>query len=106
MATADWTNDNVITCNLNLEDWSPVGSYRCHVLLITEDDGTLSGVALNLPGAGSCGASEEEVIANVQEAVKGVIDSYRRSGKVIPWVDSTHSKLPDGAKQKWILVNA
>jgi predicted RNase H-like HicB family nuclease len=106
MASINWTNDGVVDCNLKLEDWVPVDSYRCHVLLISEDDNTLSGVVLNLPGAGSCGATEEETLGNVKEAVKGVIDSYRRSGKAIPWIDSRESKIPEGARQKWILVNA
>ena len=35
-------------------------SYRCHLAIIREDDASFSAIALNLPGAGSIGDTEED----------------------------------------------
>lgn len=80
-------------------------SYRCHVLLLKEDDGSYSALVLNLPGAGSCGDTEEEAMRNAREAVCGAIESYLDAGEEIPWLDSLTGDIPEGAKHKWILVN-
>jgi predicted RNase H-like HicB family nuclease len=87
-------------------EWQEQAAYRCHVCLIREDDGRFSAIVLNLPGAGSCGGTEEEALENVREAVLGVIESHIAAGEGIPWRDALSSEIPDGAKQKWILVNA
>jgi predicted RNase H-like HicB family nuclease len=84
--------------------WNPE-SYRCHLAIVREDDGTFSVIVLNLPGAGSCGDTEQEAIVNTREAVSGIIHSYRDSGVDIPWACATTYTIPDGAKQKWILVD-
>lgn len=63
-------------------------------------------MVLNLPGAGSCGATEEEAIENAKEAVSGVIESYLEAGEEIPWKDSSSESIPAGATHKWIIVNA
>jgi predicted RNase H-like HicB family nuclease len=62
-------------------------------------------IVLNLSGTGSCGATEEEAIANVKEAVRGVIESYEKDGLSIPWQDSETDDIPEDAKLKWISVN-
>jgi predicted RNase H-like HicB family nuclease len=80
-------------------------SYRCHLAILCEDDGTYSAIVLNLPGAGSCGASEAEAIQNAREAAMGVISSFIEDGEEIPWVDASSEQIPEGAKQKWILVD-
>ncbi len=78
--------------------------YRCHLAVSQDEDGQFSAVALNLPGAGSCGATAEEAIANAREAVTAVIESYLEEGKEVPW----HSEyaIPPGATVSWILLNA
>lgn len=85
--------------------WSP-RVYRCHVCIIHEDDDTFSAIVLNLPGCGSCGDTEEEAIANVRDAVVGVVESHDAAGEKTPWRDAEAGDIPMGAKQKWILVNA
>jgi predicted RNase H-like HicB family nuclease len=105
MATDNWEN-NGVNLNVNADAWSESKAYRCHVLLIQEEDGTYSGIVMNLPGAGSCGDTEEETLANVREAVRGVIDSCRAHGEEIPWSESSGRDMPAGAKQQWILVDA
>ena len=60
---------------------------RCQVAVVREDDGGYSAIVLNLPGAGSCGATEEEALKNARDAVAGVVESYRDDGVEVPWVD-------------------
>jgi predicted RNase H-like HicB family nuclease len=84
-------------------EWNP-HSYRCHVAVIREDDGSFSTIVLNLPGAGSCGESEEIAFVNVREAIAEVAASYEDAGEEIPW--ATNYAIPEGVKTKWILVNA
>jgi predicted RNase H-like HicB family nuclease len=86
------------------KDWTQ--AYRCHVCLIPEEQGGYSAIVLNLPGAGSCGDSEEEALTNVREAIEATIESYLEAGEEIPWQDSSRDDIPEGAKQTWILVNA
>lgn len=80
--------------------------YRCHLAISRDDEGRFFGVVLNLPGAGSCGDTEEEAIANAREAVLGIIESYREDQREIPWKDSTHCGAEPGVQFQWITVNA
>lgn len=86
--------------------WQATKGYRLHILILKEDDGTFSAVALNLAGAGSCGDTEVEAMENAKEAVLAVIDEYQTSGGTIPWKDTSSEEIPAGAKQKWIILNA
>jgi predicted RNase H-like HicB family nuclease len=109
MATVEFElkNDALTVYPDNARDnWSARTAYRCHVGLIREEDGSFSAIVLNLPGAGSCGETEQEALENVREAILGVIESYLASGEEIPWKDSESEDIPAGAKTKWILVNA
>ncbi|MBN2292641.1 MAG: type II toxin-antitoxin system HicB family antitoxin [Pirellulales bacterium] len=90
----------------DISDWGSFTAYRCHICTIKEDDSTFSAIVLNLPGCGSCGDTEEEAIANVREAVLGVIESHRAANEPIPWCDAENNDIPNGAKRKWILVDA
>lgn len=80
--------------------------YRVHFHIIHEDDGTFSAVALNLPGAGSCGATADETFENAKEAARGVLESYIADGEAIPWKDTSAVKIPDGDEQTWVTVHA
>ncbi|MHB1033800.1 MAG: type II toxin-antitoxin system HicB family antitoxin [Pirellulales bacterium] len=86
--------------------WGAPTSYRCHVGLLQDEDGGFSVIVLNLPGCGSCGDTEEEALRNVREAILGVIESHVAAGEEIPWRDSTSDEIPQGARQKWIVVHA
>jgi len=79
-------------------------SYRCHLAILKDEDGRFSVIVLNLPGAGSCGDTEDEAVHNAREAVTGVIESYIEDGEEIPW--KTEYSIPEDSKLKWILVNA
>ena len=86
--------------------WSEPKAFKVHVRITKDEDGTYSAIALNLPGAGSCGDTEEEAMQNFLEAVRGVLESYGASGQEIPWKEAVGQDIPSGAIQKWILVHA
>jgi predicted RNase H-like HicB family nuclease len=79
-------------------------SYRCRIAIIPEEEGDFSAIVLNLPGTGSCGATESEAIENCEEAIRASIASYVESGQAIPW--TTEYEDPANAKCEWISVNA
>lgn len=85
--------------------WRPGKGYRLHILITRDDATSYSAVALNLPGAGSCGETEEEAVANAREAIAGVLEEYAARGEPIPWRDSSSIDIPKNAKQKWIIVD-
>ena len=105
MSIVDFVN-NSNTVSGRVEDWGPQKSYRCHICLIPEVDGTFSAVVLNLPGAGSCGGTREEAIENVCEAILGIVESHEKHGESIPWDDSDPTDIPANGEIKWIRVNA
>ena len=78
--------------------------FRCHIAVLREADGSFSAIVLNLPGAGSCGDSEEEAVDNACEAVRGAVESYEEAGERIPWI--TEYSVPEGAKLRRFLVDA
>ena len=83
------------------------GVLRCHLAILRDEDGGYSVIVLNLPGVGSCGATEDEAVSNTKEAIVGVVESYREDGLDIPWatIDAYRDKIPEGANLKWILVH-
>ena len=86
-------------------DWHIADGYRFHILLLPEEDRTWSAIVLNLPGTGSCGDTEEEALKNVEEAIRGSLESYGEGP--IPWkVNSELKDIPPGAKQRWIIFDA
>lgn len=81
-------------------------AVRAHLAIVKESDGSFSVIVLNLHGCGSCGDSEDEAVANVREAVKGMVESYRDDCEDVPWSDTAdNDDIPEGAKLKWIMVN-
>lgn len=93
------------TSSGTLGEWSKPKAYRIHLLITKDADGIYSAVALNLPGAGSCGDTEEEAIENAREASRGILESYLEAGDEIPWKDSSTAEIPFGAEQRRIIVN-
>jgi len=80
-------------------------SYRIEILIIEEEEGGYSTVALNLPGAGSCGKDKEESIANAKDAIKDALETYQELGDPIPWAEVTPDKLVGGERKViWIDV--
>ncbi len=87
-------------------EWKSVKGYRIHLLITQDDADSYSAVALNLPGAGSCGETEEEAVDNAIEAIHAAVEAYVEAGDPIPWKDTSSETAPPGAKQKWIIVDA
>lgn len=80
--------------------------YRIEILTIEEEDGNgYSTIALNLPGAGSCGDKKEESIMNAKNAIKDALETYKELGDPIPWAEVTPDKLGGGERRViWINV--
>lgn len=90
---------------VTLDAWrKPAEAYAIHLLIVPEEAGGYSAIALNLPGAGSCGDTKEEAMENAREAVKGVLESYKDAGESVPWVNSRSDTTP--GEKKWITVHA
>lgn len=100
-----WKND-AFTQYIDASAWKVCKEYRIHLLIVKDDDESYSAIALNLPGAGSFGITEEEAVANAKEAVRGVLEEYKSSGEEIPWRNSCGKDIPAGASHKWVIVDA
>jgi predicted RNase H-like HicB family nuclease len=85
----------------------PAGrSFRCQILVERDDQGIYSAVVGNLPGVGSCGATEEEALMRVREAIIGTLESYADSAMDIPWTAPVASGELGDSCQHWIVVHA
>ena len=104
MATAIIAN-NAVTKKLESNAWKKSNAYRIHLLITVEEGEGFSAIALNLPGAGSCGDTEKEAVENAKEAVSGVLEAYQESGDAIPWKDTSGVEIPAEAKQRWIILD-
>ncbi len=81
-------------------------AVRVHVAIVRDSNDSVSAIALNLPGTGGCGATEEEALNSLREAIVEVIASYADDNEEAPWIDCVeHEDIPEAAKLKWILVN-
>ena len=81
------------------------GVYRCMVYITPEEEGGFSAVAANLPGAASQGDTEEEALANITEALHGVLESYQEMGEKIPWLTTPRQKAQETTKSHWVVVH-
>ena len=81
------------------------GTTACDLAIVREDDGSYSAIVLNLPGAGSCGATRDEAISNAMDAVRAVIASYAADNEQVPWIEPNQYSIPEGADRKRILMN-
>jgi len=83
----------------------PSKVYRCQVYLLPEpEDGGFSIIAANLPGVASQGVTEEEAVANIQDAFKEVLAVYAGSGQEIPWLPTPRDPEP-GSIVRVVIVN-
>ncbi len=55
-----------------------------HVLLYTDEDGVWIAEVPSLPGCGSDGATREEALERVKEAIQGYIESLEMDGLAVP----------------------
>jgi predicted RNase H-like HicB family nuclease len=92
--------------NPSSNTWQETLAYKFQVHISKDEDGIYSAVAVNLPGAGSCGDTEEEAMANFREAVRELLASYKEFDEEIPWKDTANDEVPVGVKQRWIMEYA
>jgi predicted RNase H-like HicB family nuclease len=62
-----------------------VSVYSCPVYLVPEDGGGYSAGVTTLPGCYSQGDTLEEAVANIVEALEGVLETYKDRGMPVPW---------------------
>jgi predicted RNase H-like HicB family nuclease len=99
--------NKAVTYKGKVDDWHSGKMYRVYLLITQDEEGTYSAVALNLPGAGSCGDTEAEAVENAKESVVGLLESYRDAGADVPWRDPLSTDIPtDGGTQRVVLVHA
>ena len=94
------------TENPSWEQGDNADPYRVEILSVEEEEGGWSTIALNLPGAGSCGDTKDESIANAREAITAVLETYKSSGEQIPWVEVTADKIDPRGERKVIWIDA
>jgi len=99
-----WKND-AMTQYIDASSWSECNEYRIHLLIVKDDEESYSAIALNLPGAGSCGSCEEEAVTHAKDAVRAVLEEYKSSGEEIPWHNADGNDIPAGAIHKWVIVD-
>lgn len=57
---------------------------KFRILIETDEDGCLVATVPSLPGCVSQGATREEAVRNVREAIEGYLESLRERGEPIP----------------------
>ncbi|MBW3542124.1 MAG: type II toxin-antitoxin system HicB family antitoxin [Planctomycetes bacterium] len=80
------------------------GAYECHILIFEEPGGGYVVRAAQLPGAWSQGETPGEAIANIREAIAGLLRVYLEDGE-IPWSDSETTSDGEPWSEKWIVVD-
>ena len=77
-------------------------TYRC-VVYLTSVPGGYSARAPTLPGIVAQGGTEQEALANVQQALVAAIKGYKATGGRIPWTEAPSEETP-GATVRWVFV--
>ena len=100
--------------NASTEYWNPVWMLefrhsmpKCILaanLRCTQEDGSFSAVVLNLPGAGSCGDTEEDALNNARKPFAGLLNLTESQDEDIPWCD-VNEAYTSQCNTEWIVVN-
>ena len=80
--------------------------YRLPVILLPEEEGGFSVFAVTLGGACSQGETEAEALANIVEAITGLLESYQDHGQPVPWEPSIPEQHEPHALGRWVEVYA
>ena len=91
--------------SISAADWRPLEqkTYRCVVRLLSEPEGGFSVTVPALPGVASQGETQEEALANIREALEGVLAVYQEQGR-IPWSAESPRTEP-GALDRVVIVH-
>ncbi len=57
---------------------------RYRILLSADEDGVFTAECTSLPGCISQGATREDALRNIQDAIKGYLESLEKHGDPIP----------------------
>lgn len=104
---------DVIEVRSDAPQWMPDGwehpeeasAYQIEVRLSADEDGRFSVYAPRLPGAHSAGDTEDDAIANMNDAVPELLRAYRDEKMPIPWRPEGDVKpASPSEKSKWIMV--
>lgn len=99
--TEEMKNDPMSKPAVNWIAYPSQTCFECRVGLIRESDGSFSVYAINLPGVSSQGESEQEAIANISDALTGVLIEYV-ADREIPW---SNEFLEKDVIEKRILID-
>ncbi len=101
-ATRGGAQGKMISTNIDWEICEP-NTYECKALFCPEDGG-YTVYALRLQGCATQGDTIDEAIANIKDAFRECILSYRDDGKEIPWDDLDDVERPTGSFEQWVCV--
>ena len=90
----------------SITEWIPKTKTHRFRVIVQEEGGEYSAVALNLPGLATVGDTFDEALANFHDAAVGILESYGQSGDDIPWKNTQGMKAPVGAEERWITIDA
>jgi len=82
-----------------------IGTVEITLAITPDSEGGFSAIALNLPGAGSCGETEVEAVENAREAIRAVLDMHADRGQGIPWREVTDTIIPESATLQRITLD-
>jgi predicted RNase H-like HicB family nuclease len=82
-----------------------VGTTEITLAVISDPEGGYSAIALNLPGAGSCGETVDEAVENAREAIRAVLEAYIEAEEEIPWREPAQLDVPNSATLLRITLN-
>ena len=105
MSAVDISIRHAPTVTTEWEDLQDRRVYRCAVVIYPEPQaGGFSAFVKDLPGAVSQGETLGEALANITEAVTGVLRVYLEDASGIPW-ERAERKLPPASEIRWIEVD-
>lgn len=80
--------------------------FECEVVLEPPEHGLIAVYAAKLPGAVSQGATEQEALVNIHEALTALFATYDQThGGIPPWTENIED-VPPGSCRRWIAVDA
>jgi predicted RNase H-like HicB family nuclease len=71
------------------------GRMKFRIIVETDEDGVFVATVPSLPGCVSQGATRDEALRNVREAIEGYVESLRERSEPIP--PSIHEEIIDVA---------
>ena len=104
MSNVEMTGSNSAYIFEGTCDSSPE-AYRLEVRMSEPDEnGDITVYVPELPGVVSQAPSRDEALANIRDAFREVVASYKDAGQDIPWKKPAEQIAPDEISQ-WVIVD-